>query len=48
MFWRRVPVLNVPLPTDRTPPGRLPDWLRDAIDAVLVAAVLLTLALVAL
>jgi hypothetical protein len=47
MLTRRISVASA-FPASRAANGPLPAWLRDVIDAVFVAVVLVTLALVAL
>lgn len=47
MLSRRISIASA-FPAARIAQGQLPAWLRDVIDAVFVAVVLVTLALVAL
>jgi hypothetical protein len=48
MLSRRLSITNSFPAADRVSAGRLPEWVKDVIDAVFVAVVLATLALVAL
>ena len=41
-------MVNLPTTQHRDPPPDWPDWLRDTVDVVIVAAVLLAMTLAAL